>query len=580
MFRRSLLKHGAIASSGLAFGTGLMGLRSDGGGGGSQPARPQEPYGGSRQTGQQDDQQQNQPQDDPQNTGPGKTVEVSVQDSSFNPLVVEAQAGDTIRFTNEGTLTHTVTGYQSANNKPRRCPAGATTIASGSMGGGSTYEVTLNAPGVYDYFCKPHEAQGMVGSIVVRGQGDDDPNQAGLSDPSNLTADTAVTTLQQANARAKAILGITNQGGNQNQQPVGDVLRVPVQSGDGTTVNIQRFTTSQGGYITAQDPEWMERNIEAGTPAELQIGVTDFLESGTHTQETLNLGNNAARLPQENVVENPQEDSLSESGPIGLVVHRNNTDPEEFEAGDLPRSSNTVDTQDQNFRSGHATLWTAYHLQGSPMEACVLNRDVLNNGDRVINDMVYAVDEWMNSNHDMERRLAGVLVGSIAGMDSQVQSAGVTTMWEQELFGPQAPAGPIDGGAGSDAYGESEPMLTIPHQNNTAFGSGFDNDDGAYGEGNKDLDEFPVVNYAYPLLKRGDSIDRQQEVIQACDLAREAMRNPENLVRSTISAGAFLEAEDVQAARDNLGDQADEPLFEGLKLSDVLDSLTEGNIGN
>jgi plastocyanin len=578
MFRRSLLKHGAIASSGLAFGTGIMGLQlDDDSSGGSQADAPQQPpYGGDRDPAPQQDQ----PQDNTGQQGPGQTINVTVQDSSFNPLVVEAQAGDTIRFTNQGTLNHTVTGYQSANNRQRRAPAGATTIASGSLGGGETYSVRLNSPGVYDYFCKPHEAQGMVGSIVVRGQGDDDPNQAGLSDPSNLTASTAVTTLEQANARARTILGLQQNGGNQNQQPVGDVLRAGVQSGNGQDVLINRLDISDGSFLSLHDQEWVERNIEAGTPQELRIGASDFLEGGeTHTAFNVSMGDNAVRTPQETVADNPEQDRMVESGPVGIVVHRNNTDPAQLEAGDLPRSGNTVDTNDQSFRSGFATLWTAYHVQGSPMEACVLNRDVLSDGGSVINDMIYAVDEWMNSNHDMERRLAGVLVGSIAGMDEQIQGAGVTTMWEQELFGPQAPAGPIEAGAGGDTYAESEPMLNIPHQNNTAFGSGFDNDDGAYGIGNKDLDEFPVVNYAYPLLKQGDDITRQQEVIQACDLAREAMDNPENLLRSCIPSGLFVDQEDIQQARENLGDQADEPLFEGLNLADVLDSLSEESIG-
>ena len=35
------------------------------------------------------------------------------------------------------------------------------------MNPGSHFEVTLTIPGVYDYFCMPHEAAGMVGRIVV-----------------------------------------------------------------------------------------------------------------------------------------------------------------------------------------------------------------------------------------------------------------------------------------------------------------------------------------------------------------------------------------------------------------------------
>jgi plastocyanin len=32
---------------------------------------------------------------------------------------------------------------------------------------GDHFEVTLTVAGVYDYFCMPHEAAGMVGRIVV-----------------------------------------------------------------------------------------------------------------------------------------------------------------------------------------------------------------------------------------------------------------------------------------------------------------------------------------------------------------------------------------------------------------------------
>ena len=35
------------------------------------------------------------------------------------------------------------------------------------MNPGRHFEVTLTVPGVYDYFCAPHEVAGMVGRIVV-----------------------------------------------------------------------------------------------------------------------------------------------------------------------------------------------------------------------------------------------------------------------------------------------------------------------------------------------------------------------------------------------------------------------------
>lgn len=51
---------------------------------------------------------------------------------------------------------------------PRRIPEGARPRDSGCLTDpGTIFEVTLEAEGVYDYFCRPHEAAGMVGRIVV-----------------------------------------------------------------------------------------------------------------------------------------------------------------------------------------------------------------------------------------------------------------------------------------------------------------------------------------------------------------------------------------------------------------------------
>ena len=42
-----------------------------------------------------------------------------------------------------------------------------------------SFETTLNPPGVYDYFCIPHEHAGMVGRLVVAEPGDMVPPPAG-----------------------------------------------------------------------------------------------------------------------------------------------------------------------------------------------------------------------------------------------------------------------------------------------------------------------------------------------------------------------------------------------------------------
>jgi hypothetical protein len=64
---------------------------------------------------------------------------------------------------------HTTTAYHPRNaNHSLRIPQGAEPWDSGFLiNPGDRFEVTLTAEGVYDYFCLPHEAAGMVGRLVV-----------------------------------------------------------------------------------------------------------------------------------------------------------------------------------------------------------------------------------------------------------------------------------------------------------------------------------------------------------------------------------------------------------------------------
>lgn len=85
----------------------------------------------------------------------------------FDPVGLRVDPGDVIRWVIESNV-HTATAYHPANGKPRRIPVGARPWDSGYLvHPGDRYEVTLTVPGVYDYFCLPHEAAGMAGRIVV-----------------------------------------------------------------------------------------------------------------------------------------------------------------------------------------------------------------------------------------------------------------------------------------------------------------------------------------------------------------------------------------------------------------------------
>ncbi|WP_417417974.1 cupredoxin domain-containing protein [Hoeflea sp.] len=92
----------------------------------------------------------------------------------FSPQGLAVAAGTTIRFINRDPgNSHTATAYHpSLYGRMRRIPAASMPWDSDFLLPGDMFEIKLSVPGVYDYYCIPHEMGGMVGRIVV-GQPDD-----------------------------------------------------------------------------------------------------------------------------------------------------------------------------------------------------------------------------------------------------------------------------------------------------------------------------------------------------------------------------------------------------------------------
>jgi plastocyanin len=87
---------------------------------------------------------------------------------AFDPMGVLIEPGETVRWVIEANV-HTATAYHPANDSHAlRIPETAEPWDSGYLiEPGDRFEVTLTVPGVYDYFCAPHEMAGMVGRIIV-----------------------------------------------------------------------------------------------------------------------------------------------------------------------------------------------------------------------------------------------------------------------------------------------------------------------------------------------------------------------------------------------------------------------------
>jgi len=116
---------------------------------------------------------------------------VDMTDSlEFQPANVQVAPGTTVVWENVGSIPHSVTAYED------EIPEGTSYWASGgfdsesaargaypgggSIDGGGTYEHTFETEGEHGYFCIPHEASGMVGTVTVsQGAGGDEAVETG-----------------------------------------------------------------------------------------------------------------------------------------------------------------------------------------------------------------------------------------------------------------------------------------------------------------------------------------------------------------------------------------------------------------
>jgi plastocyanin len=94
----------------------------------------------------------------------------------FEPKAATIETGETVRWTNESDIEHTVTAYvdeipdeaayfASGGFESER--AARNRVTEGLIAPGENYEHTFEEPGTYGYFCIPHEGSGMVGTVRV-----------------------------------------------------------------------------------------------------------------------------------------------------------------------------------------------------------------------------------------------------------------------------------------------------------------------------------------------------------------------------------------------------------------------------
>lgn len=87
----------------------------------------------------------------------------------FEPERLHIKSGEKVRWINVSD-GHSATAYNPKNNMQylSRIPVGAKPWDSGVIDKpNQTFEYTFIKEGVYQYYCIPHEGEGMVGTIVV-----------------------------------------------------------------------------------------------------------------------------------------------------------------------------------------------------------------------------------------------------------------------------------------------------------------------------------------------------------------------------------------------------------------------------
>jgi len=104
--------------------------------------------------------------------GPESAI-VVMHTHSFDPATVTIQSGQTVRWENKSVLWHTVTDKPNAAKDPSHValPKGAESFDSGRVHAGKSYWQTFTVPGAYKCICRPHESNGMLGTIIVQPPG-------------------------------------------------------------------------------------------------------------------------------------------------------------------------------------------------------------------------------------------------------------------------------------------------------------------------------------------------------------------------------------------------------------------------
>jgi plastocyanin len=107
---------------------------------------------------------------EPPGAAPIQIVRMNDDDPMYRPSSIQISAGQTIEWENDGQVSHSVTDDPARADQPGDAllPLGVTPFNSGSVMPGGNFRHTFTKPGRYRYFCLTHEADRMIGEVIVQ----------------------------------------------------------------------------------------------------------------------------------------------------------------------------------------------------------------------------------------------------------------------------------------------------------------------------------------------------------------------------------------------------------------------------
>jgi len=174
-----------------------------------------------------------------------RTHVVLVQDNSFSPATVVIEAGDTVRWVNQGPGAHNVYAVGKF-----RCANGCDATGGDGNAAANDWvaEVTFRVPETVAYECQPHVQFGMVGTVVVQTPSSGTTHTL-TAQPDNSYAPDDLTIM------AGDVVYIRNMGGEHNFRTAdGSLICADGCAGDGQLVDTDPTGFPWENYVRFDQP--------------------------------------------------------------------------------------------------------------------------------------------------------------------------------------------------------------------------------------------------------------------------------------------------------------------------------------